>query len=157
MEVKAMDWFKVEWKGYYPITTAQGRPEADSYGIYAIYELGTKQPKKLLYVGETYTQSFGKRLKQHQRDWLPKYDDRKLAIAFGSICLPEGKKISQAIVFDVEGVLIHNQIPPCNTSGKKGYQGREGIIVINVGKNGLLPSVVTDDKELLSLLRKHLA
>jgi hypothetical protein len=79
-----------------------------------------------------------------------------MAIAFGSIYLPRGKKISQQIVFDVEGILIHNQIPPCNTSGKKGYREREGIIVINAGKIGLLPTVVTDDKELIPLLRKHL-
>ena len=150
-----MDWFKVDWKGYYPISSAQNRPEADDYGIYAIYEMGNKLPKKLLYIGETYTQVFGKRLRQHQKEWLYRYDGVKMTISFGAICLPTGRKISRQIVLDVEGVLIHSLIPPCNTSGKKGYRGR-GIIVINTGKNGTLPKVVSDDKELLSLLRKHL-
>jgi hypothetical protein len=151
-----MDWFKVDWKGYYPISSAQNRPEAENYGVYAIFEMGTKIPKKLLYVGETYSQEFGKRLRQHQRDWIHRYDGVKMAISFGSINLPVGRKISQQIVFDVEGVLIHNLIPPCNTSGKKGYRGREGIIVISTGKIGTLPEVVCDDRELLSLLKKHI-
>lgn len=136
--------------------TAHTRPESRNYGIYAIHEMESRVPRKLLYIGETYTQDFGKRMKQHQRDWLHKYNGVRMVVSFGRICTPNGKRISQEIVFDIEGVLIHNLIPPCNTSGKKGYRGREGIIVFNTGKSGVLSNVVSDDKELLSLLRRHL-
>ncbi len=147
-----MEWFRVDWKGLYSIEAAQDKI---GFGIYAIYEVKGKIAKKLLYIGETYSQGFSKRLKQHKREWIPKYEGIKMSVCFGKICLPEGRKISQQIVFDVEGLFIHNLIPPCNTSGKKGYRGR-GIVVINTGKVGLLPNVISDDKEFLSLLRKYL-
>lgn len=147
-----MEWFKVNWKGPYPIESAEGKVGT---GVYAIYQTSGSSLKKLLYIGETYTQEFGKRIQQHRKDWFSRYEGIKMAVCFGDIALPAGRKISQQIVFDIEGVLIHKLIPPCNTSGKKGYGGR-GILVINTGKVGKLPNIVSDDRELLSLLRKYL-
>jgi len=150
-----MEWFKIDWKGLYPIEIAQSKPQANESGIYAIYEVRGQKPKKLLYIGETYSQIFSKRLQQHKREWFHEYEGVKMAVSFGTIVLSKGRKFSQQIVFDIERILIHKLIPPCNTSGKRGYKGRD-IIVINTGDTGLLPSVVSTDKELLVLLRKYL-
>lgn len=147
-----MEWFKVDWKGQYSIESAQ---DNSGTGIYAIYEVKGKIAKKLLYIGETYSQGFSKRLKQHKKDWIPKYEGVKMSVFFGKIYPPEGRKISQQIVLDIERLLIHKLIPPCNTTGKKGYRER-GIVVINTGKVELLPNVISDDKEFLSLLHKYL-
>ncbi len=152
-----MEWFKIDWKGYYSIDTAPDKPEAKDIGVYAIYEMKGREPEKLLYVGETYTQTFSTRLKQHRKDWIPRYEGTKMAVCFGKIAFPAGKKISRQIVLDIERLLIHKLIPPINTSGKKGYKGRE-IFVFNIGKNGngKIHSLITDDKEFLPLLRKYL-
>ena len=52
-----MEWFKIDWKGPYPIDTAHTKIGASGFGIYAIYEIKGKTAK-LLYIGETYWQSF---------------------------------------------------------------------------------------------------
>ena len=54
-----MEWFRIDWKGSYPIDTAQAKLGASGFGIYAIYEMKGKTTK-LLYIGETYWKSFGK-------------------------------------------------------------------------------------------------
>ncbi|MBI4304068.1 MAG: GIY-YIG nuclease family protein [Chloroflexi bacterium] len=149
-----MEWFKIEWKGTYPTETAQKRIESEGIGVYAIYETRGKSLLKLLYIGETYKQTFGTRLKQHKRDWL---DNIKVntVTCFGVVCLPEGKRLSSQRVLDVEKYLIHSHRPPFNTISKQGYNGRE-IMLINTGKTGKLETVLAD-RELLSLLRKYLA
>jgi hypothetical protein len=147
-----MDWFQIEWMGPYPIETAESREEAKQFGIYTIYE---KNPKglKLIYIGETYSQTFGKRLKQHRKDWLYRTENKKV-IHFGLVKLVDGKKISQAKVFDIEASLINAHVPPYNTVSKHGYGGRD-ILVINTGKKGELGTIIGQPK-LISLLKKHL-
>lgn len=146
-----MDWFRIDWKGGYPISTAQERSEADGFGIYAIYERKGETPQ-LLYVGETYWQSFGRRLQQHKREWL---DDRirgPVVIHFGEVGIAEGKRNSHEKVLDVESFLIHALRPPYNTMSKRGYQGRD-IMIFNFGKVGTLPPIVCEE-ELHDLITK---
>ncbi len=143
-----MEWFKINWRGAYPIETAQARLEASGFGIYAIFEMKGKTAK-LLYIGETYWQSFGKRLQQHKREWLHTVSGR-LVIHFGAVGLPEGKRISHEKVLDVESVLIHVLKPPFNTVSKHGYSGRE-IMILNLGKIGTLEPLICP-KELKTLL-----
>jgi len=148
-----MEWFKIEWNKCIALRTAENRPDASNKGVYAIYEVQRKLPQKVLYIGETYTQTFGRRLKQHKKDWLFRYEDIDMAISFGVIRPSEGKRITQGIVFDCERILICRLIPPCNTSGKKRYTGRD-IMVFNTGKNtSHIPPIVTNDLKLLSALR----
>jgi hypothetical protein len=104
---------------------------------------------KLLYIGETYWQSFGKRLQQHKRDWLFRVNG-KVVIHFGTVGLPEGKRISHEKVLDVESVLIHVLFPPFNNVSKHGYTGRE-IMIFNLGKIGTLPPLICS-KELHALI-----
>lgn len=145
-----MDWVKIDWKGRYPVATAANKDAAGDYGIYAIYEVIGKGLKPL-YVGETYTQKFATRLKQHNRDWLLDVEG-KTVIAFGSVSLPEGRKISQETVFDIESCLIHRLKTPYNTIGKRGYCGRD-LLIFNKGKRGTLDYMMSNDKELLSFIK----
>ena len=148
-----MEWFKINWKGTYPTKTAQDKIESEGIGVYAIYETKGNSPSKLLYIGETYRQTFGTRLKQHKRDWLDNIKTNT-SICFGVVCLPEGKRISSQRVLDVEKYLIHSHRPPFNTISKRGYNGRD-LMLINTGKIGKLDAVLADDT-LLSLLKKCL-
>jgi hypothetical protein len=134
-----MEWFKIEWQGAYPIETAQSKIEAMGYGIYAIFGVKNKETK-LLYIGETYRQTFGKRLRQHKKEWLFRVND-KMVIHFGKVELPQGVHITQNKIFDIEGVLIHVLLPPFNNISKHGYSGRE-IVVFNFGKRAILPPFV---------------
>jgi hypothetical protein len=144
-----MEWFKIDWRGPYPIETAHAKLGAGGFGIYAIYEMKGKTAK-LLYIGETYWQSFGKRLQQHKREWLHRVSGR-IVIHFGAVGLPEGKRISHEKVLDVENALIHVLMPPFNTVSKHGYSGRE-IMIFNLGKVGTLQRLICT-KELRALLK----
>ncbi len=144
-----MEWFKIDWKGPYPIDTAHTKPSASGFGIYAIFEMKGRTAK-LLYIGETYWQSFGKRLKQHKRDWLNRVDGR-MVVHFGVVGLPEGKRISYERVSDVERALIYAIRPIFNTASKRGYSGRE-IMIFNLGKAGTIARLICT-KELRSLLK----
>lgn len=148
-----MEWFKIEWKGTYAIESAQKRPEAQAIGVYAIYEMKNRIAK-LLYLGETYRQTFGKRLNQHKKEWLFRING-KVVICFGTLFLPEGKRISSQRILDIEAVMIHSLRPPYNQLHKKGYKGRN-ILVINTGKTLCLDPIVCDDFNLLPLLKKAL-
>lgn len=144
-----MEWFKIDWKGPYRIETAHNRKVAEHFGIYAIYE-AKGRAIKLLYIGRTYWQEFGKRLKQHK--WLDRVYGAK-SIYFGIVELPEGRRISFERIRDIEEFLIHFYHPPFNTASKKGYRGRD-ILVVNTGKVATLDKVASDDRELLQLLQK---
>lgn len=146
-----MEWFKIDWKGMYPVDTAQHKSTAIAFGVYAIYDRKGKS-NNLIYIGECYWQGFGKRLQQHKRDWLHRVKG-KLYVCFGTVMLPEGRRISHARVCDVESALIHFYRPPFNTVGKRGYYGRD-ILIFNTGKLIALDPIVSPDTELLSLLKK---
>jgi len=144
-----MEWFKIDWRGPYPVETAKTKLEANGFGVYAIFELKGKT-SKLIYIGETYWQKFGTRLQQHKREWFHKYSGR-MVVHFGTIGLPQGKRISHEKVLDVESALIYIHTPPINTGGKRGYLGRE-IIIFNLGKIGTLERLICH-KELHTLLK----
>ena len=148
-----MEWFRVHWKGPFSVDVSPNRPEARGIGVYAIYGMQGREFHRLLYIGETYKQNFGTRLKQHKKDWLDKVEEPKKAVCFGVVYLPKDKRISGKRVLDVERFLIHKKSPPFNNVSKRGYKGRE-ILVINTGKLGLLPVAAADDDDFIALLRK---
>jgi hypothetical protein len=146
-----MEWFKIDWKGMYPVETAQYKSAAVAYGVYAIYDRKGRS-NQLIYIGKCYWQDFATRLRQNKSEWLYKAKGN-LYVCFGTVMLPEGRKISPERVHDVEAALIHFYRPPCNTVGKRSYYGR-GILIFNIGKLIALDPIVSPDTELLSLLRK---
>jgi hypothetical protein len=145
-----MEWFEINWRGPYSLETSKDKRASESFGVYAIFE--KSRSFKLLYIGETYWQTFGKRLKQHQREWLDNVRGQKI-VAFGDVQLSEGKHISHERVIDVENALIHYLRPPYNTIGKRGYSGRE-ILIFNTGKPCSLDKIVCHESRLMTLLKK---
>jgi len=144
-----MDWHRINWKGPYTIDKALEIAESEDLGVYAIYEM-TPEPK-LLYVGETYKQDFGKRLRQHETEWLDGISGT-IVIHFGIIVPLEGKKISLQKIEDIEKCLIYIYRPPYNTVNKGDYTGHE-ILIINTGKVGTIKKLVSNDTKLLALLQ----
>jgi len=146
-----MDWLQIEWEGPYTVDGAKKAKVAQTFGLYAIHRR-QRGREKLVYVGRVYWQSFAKRLSQHRRDWLDeRYDDDEVAVYFGVVRPSTGRRISFERVADAEGLLIHELTPPHNTASKRGYKGRD-LLVINTGKVGDLDQIVTSDKSLLTLL-----
>jgi len=148
--IPQMDWFKIEWKGAYPIETAQSKLEASGFGVYAIYKV-TGRASKLLYIGEVYWQSFARRLQQHKREWLYKVKGR-LVICFGTVGFPQGGRTSHSKVLDVKSALIYIHKPPFNKASKRNYFGRD-ILILNLGKIGTLQTLICHP-ELKALLIK---
>lgn len=147
-----MEWFKIEWKGPYSLEKARSVKMAEGFGVYVICEAKDKTPK-LLYIGKTYIQDFAKRLKQHQKSWMANIMTSKIKVYFGSVGLPEGKKISAERISDVEQILIHFLRPPFNTMSKRGYKGRS-ILIFNLGKAEALGTIISNDRELLAIMQK---
>ena len=143
-----MEWFTINWTGPYPINNAQKKMEALGFGVYAIYKM-TGKKAELLYIGETYRQSFGVRLQQHKHKWLDPTNGR-MVIHFGTVQLPSGKRISDKRIFDIEKLLIHLYPTKKNKTGTHGYSGRD-IMIFNLGKIGTLRPL-NGPKELLYLL-----
>jgi len=148
-----MECFEIQWKGPYSVNRAPMLKIAGNFGIYAISQKKGKGVK-LLYIGHVYWQDFAKRLKQHKRDWFDKISVEKV-VHFGLVRIPEGKKASFERVRDIEEFLISHHIPPCNTVGKKRYQGRE-LLVINTGKSVPLDKIASSNKQSLQLIKKAL-
>jgi hypothetical protein len=149
-----MEWFNIDWKGPFPIATCASKPEAKGKGIYAIYEMNGKSFAKLIYIGETFKQSFGKRLKQHEREWLWKVKTAKIGVCFGTVHLPRQQRFTLQRILDIESFLIHDRVPPFNQLSKHHYKGRD-ILIFHAGKIGLLDPIMTDDDDFLSTLKKH--
>ena len=149
-----MECFEIEWKGPYSIDRVPVLKVAENFGIYAISQKKGRGIK-LLYVGRVYWQAFAKRLTQHKRDWLDRVSGEKV-VHFGLVKLPEGKKISFERVRDIEELLIYHHLPPYNTASKRGYLGRE-LLIINTGKSEPLDKIVSSDEQLLRLIKKAFA
>lgn len=148
-----MEFCRIEWSTLYSVDTAQTKRQAQNKGVYAIYEMSGRTPKKLLYIGETYSQTFATRLKQHKKEWFHTIDG-KMSISFGKIYPFEGKRLTERQILDIESYLIHFYIPPCNTKGKKRYAGRQ-IAIISLGERALLKKIVTSNNEVLTLIKKY--
>ena len=143
-----MDWIEIRWAGPYPIDSAPSMKPAGDFGIYAICGVG----RRPAYIGRTYWQTFGKRIRQHKREWLAKVKGQK-RVYFGAVTLPKGKKISYERVADIEQFLISECVPPYNTVSKKGYSGRD-LLVINTGKLAALPRLQSNNEDLIALIRR---
>jgi len=146
-----------DWEGPHtiPASRFQKTPEAKGDGTYAIYEMHGRQYVKLLYIGETFSQTFGQRLKQHERTWLQKVNVAELAVCFGTVYFPYECRRTSERIHDIESFLINAKAPPYNNVSKRGYTGRH-ILIFNAGEIGLLQPIMTDDDELMAVLKSYL-
>jgi len=138
-KMKFMETLRFRWYGPYRLDDAIDFREGSDYGLYAITRIWGNFPERLLYIGMTYWQDFGKRLSQHYRDWLG--DARGVRVRFGYLMLQPGQRMSYARIRDAENLLIWCLEPPENTQGVRTYSGRN-LRVINSGARGPIPRKV---------------
>lgn len=135
---------QVEWDGPFDY---QGLSQADwqhANGLYQIY--GTHEvhgPDTLLYVGETTTQGFEARIRQHEKEWLT-VQASSAAIYLGRILSesPMGEPELRQAIKDSEQLLIHFCSPPFNST----FQGNISVqrtLLLNFGYRHRLPFEVS--------------
>lgn len=129
-----METLRFRWYGPLSITDARNFRDFEDYGLYAITRVWGNS-EKLLYVGMTYAQDFGKRLAQHDW-WLSSVKGARVRV--GYLELEKGQRTSYQRIKDAENLLIWCLEPPENTQNIRIYSGRE-LELINVGKRGSLP------------------
>jgi len=91
---------------------------------------------ELVYIGQAYRQSIARRLKTHHKietivEETPK--KKMVFVKFGTVILPEGRRISHELVTDIENALIYWHEPKYNDTSYASYNGRP-IHIINQGK-----------------------
>ena len=97
--------------------------------------------RKILYIGMAYEQTPTERLKDHHK--LPKvlkkwFQFGSITVRFGKIILPRRKRMTAAIVRDIEAALIYTFQPKHNEMSKNSYRGRS-LEIHNRGRRRPLP------------------
>lgn len=112
--------------------------EATSNGVYQIYRT-FGACTSLLYIGlvKSDSRDFRCRMQEHRRDWL--YAKRgAIYLRFGGLRTFKGLTVTDALIEEVESVLIFEHQPPENTQKKSSYSIRQDLIVKNFGYRGEL-------------------
>ena len=107
--------------------------------------------KKILYIGKCFFQSFTQRISQEWNEpigrWLRRNSKYDLTLKLGTVALVGRERLSQAMLEDVENLLIIAQRPSGNISSTETYAGRD-LTIINGCRHAPLPiSVSTDELE----------
>lgn len=137
-----MEEITITWYRLYKIQNIDKYDIAYKTGIYAIYRVFGNN-ETLRYIGQT-ERSFVNRINEHAKEWLYRYRGR-LYVRFGVLSFEPGKKFSSKKLDDVESLLIKCCRPRENTSNYKNYCGRENIKIVNNGRYGLIPKIISTD------------
>lgn len=125
---------------------------------YLYMVLGMRRSKgqftyKILYIGMTYKVYLSQRLRRHHKlEGIQddQYKKSRIMIRFGTIILPEGKRISEQIVKNVEAILIHESSPEYNEMSRSAYWGDRDYKITNLGTyRPLSKSINTTSWELI--------
>lgn len=132
---------KVRWTAFRRFASADGLSSGDLYMIAgARRDERTWTRVKPLYIGMSYRSEPGERIQQqhtayrwvHEQQSLFK-KDRELVVAAGEIVRTPGSRVTEALVKDVEALIICGLKPQFNTRNKTNYSGRTPLIVSNIG------------------------
>jgi hypothetical protein len=137
--VMKMTTVHIRWYGDYSLESFYSKEISQNIGIYAIYRVyGEKET--LMYIGKT-IRSFYQRINEHSKDWLWNVKGQ-IRIRIGILEFPNGGKFSTQKLADVESLLILWHTPKENTTSTVYYRGRSDLVVINLGRKGLLDKKV---------------
>lgn len=127
-----MQQVQLNWRGPYRLGRAFEVEASKDWGIYAICRRWGEAAERVLYIGQTYFQELGQRLRQHK--WL---NDLKgdIKVRFAAIELEEGSKQSQKRAKDIEALLTYCHQPQYNIQNRKSYRGRR-LDIISYGRRG---------------------
>ncbi|HHU48555.1 MAG TPA: GIY-YIG nuclease family protein [Clostridiaceae bacterium] len=132
----------IKWYGPYKINNIIKYDISNEFGIYAIYrKFGDNMT--LLYIGKT-ERPFIHRINEHAKQWLHYYRGQ-LFIRFGVLSFGDRKKFSSNKLADAESLLITYCKPPENISNYRFYMGRDKVKIINIGRFGLIPKILSTE------------
>lgn len=103
-------------------------------------------PRKVLYIGMTYYQAFRQEIQAKLREDLGKWLEQNrfdTTVKVAHVETIDQERISEALVRDIENLLIMVIQPPGNILGKESYGGRWPLQIINSGKYRPLPEIVS--------------
>jgi len=132
----------IDWKNGIKLTDSYKLNSGDDYGVYQIYGTHPVYGKNtLLYIGKAASQTFGMRLKQHDK-WLYNQDSEQITVYTGRIGSNTPNKDWERwedIIDIAEKLLIYVHQPAGNSSNIKSV-GEIPIDthVLNWGDHGLL-------------------
>lgn len=130
---------RIHWEGQWVIGEYFSLPadpvlRSTSMGVYQV--VSSSRPAKPIYIGKTYEQSFSRRIPQHSKEELARWIDRnvrgRLHLKVGHLELKTWKRISKAMLDDVESLLVAAYEPVANSSKTMTYNGGE-FCIENIG------------------------
>ena len=126
----------LEFKGYWPIESADAANFPGIYCVYAVPQDHTTSTSRLLYIGES--SNIGERIKEHQLNGTFKRSLSKDFSLYFNACrmtTKEGRR-------EAEAALIHHHQPPYNVEFKTDYPYRTATVTITGQNAGLTPGFV---------------
>lgn len=107
----------IEWQTGIPLEDAYGLNAPEDYGVYQIYGSHPVYGSNvLLYIGKARDQTFGTRLRQHDR-WQYNQDCENVRVYTGRICSTDpNDKDWEDMIDSAEKLLIYTHQPACNSS-----------------------------------------
>ncbi len=111
---------------------------ADSSSI-----LSNATKEDFINIGKT-ERPFIHRINEHAKQWLHYYRGQ-LFIRFGVLSFGDRKKFSSNKLADAESLLITYCKPPENISNYRFYMGRDKVKIINIGRFGLIPKILSTE------------
>lgn len=141
----------LHWEG--PFTNLDSPTLDATMGIYMFVDSDRDHdnkfiPRKVLYIGMTYYQSFRDEIQAKLRgdvgEWVQK-NRFDATVKISHIELINQERISEALIKDIESLLIIIHRPIGNIQNIQTYSGRD-LTVFNNGKYGPLRTVVSTDE-----------
>jgi len=156
----AIEIFVVDWTIPKPFKDALTQSASHESGVYAMYKV-TGRNAILHYIGKS--KDFYKRFGTHRNAASHLMNDAemdKCLVSFGLVSCFEKSRMSQDItpeqLHDLESFLINSKKPTGNDdSTKKGYKGC-ATIVFNDGNRGGFPEIMTNNQDVIKLLKEKL-
>jgi hypothetical protein len=150
---KAINRVRIYWEGPF-LNLNLDSPALDAtMGIYMFVDNDRGHndkliPRKVLYIGMTYYQTFRDEIQAKLRGalgkWLGQHKfDTTMKVAH--VEAVDQERISEALVRDIENLLIMVIQPSGNIQSKESYSGRWPLRIINYGKYRPLPRMVSTD------------
>jgi hypothetical protein len=133
---------ELEWDRWDFKEAIDGEVAWNGWGIYIITRKLPFLRENILYVGQTFDQTFRKRLLDHQSRWLKEYNGFKY-VYFGELKYP--KILAKDELLDIESAFIFDLGPKQNKQKKGGYNYNHNFTILNLGEeiDDILPPSLT--------------
>ncbi len=150
---------EIDWDGWFLPDDVMDGAVSRSWdcGVYmwldSIVDASVDRPRashsEILYIGKCLYQPFAERISKEWNEpigrWLRRNHTRNLTIKLGTVTFLARERFSQAMLQDVENLLIITQRPRGNIASTKTYAGRD-LMIANRGRYTPLPNCLSTDE-----------